>query len=1078
MELQDRFRGSILGLAIGDAIGHPTEFISSVARIRARYGDRGVTGFEPAGLHKAGTFTDDTQMTIAVARALVRAGHRTLDELMTLLGEEFVAWAEHPTNNRAPGGTCLAGCRRLREGAAWRDAGVKESKGCGAAMRAAPIGLFFHDDDEALVRVAAAQSALTHSHPTGIASSVAAAAPVAWLAKGNGLAGILDYTKEMVRKITPDVLRDLRVRDADIDAIGISEMMGILEETEGALAEDHEDVCQLLGGAWVGEEAVATALFCVLKERGDFAASVLRGANSSGDSDSIACIAGSIAGAFGGIAAIKPEWVRDVERSADLDALATKLFEVKASGADIPTIPGALDFFDVERPRTRSAGGGQAGAAGAAATPGAGDEPSKSESEAGSDDAEEPPAALERIEADALARMTVSELEQEVERHNRLYWELAAPVLSDVDFDKLTRRLAALAPDSRALAHLGARPDAFGSVRHQELMLSLDKCYEEKELEKWAAELGCDVLAMPKIDGMACSLRYDASGRLEVAATRGDGEEGEDITPNARAVEDIPQQIDARYAPLEVRGEVFMSLAAFERQSALRQAAKPGERASNPRNLAAGALRQKDPNNTRKMELSFLAYDVKGGDVPRQREKLKLVAELGFKPAEALVMPRERAMDAVAELAARRGAFGYETDGVVVMADDVAEQKRLGATAHHPRWAIAWKFQGEEGQSVLRGVEWSVARTGTITPVALVDPVALSGVTVTRATLHHKGFLKKLGLSLGARIAMVRRGGVIPHVERVLEAGTTEVALPERCPACEAPVIEEGDFLLCSRPETCLAARVGRLLHFLEAADIQGMGEVIVEEAVQRGLLKTPADLYRLRVEDLASLEKCGEKNAQKIVAEIEEASSLPLEVVLRALGIPNLGKTAARALAERFSTIEKVRALTAGEVAGLKGFGDVIAQAIVRGLQENAALLDELAPLVRIGAAPAPSSGPLAGKSFVFTGKLRIDRKHAEAQVKALGATVPSGVTKTLTYLVVGESDRGGPSTKEKAGEKLKAEGAPIEIIDEGAFEVLLSSLAGAILPLHAPEGEAQPEAALAEPAAEPDKKKQLLLF
>ena len=259
MDIVDRFRGSIIGLAIGDAIGHPTEFISSVARIKAKYGERGVQGFEPSGTHKAGTFTDDTQMTISVARALVRAGHRDLDGLMTLLGEEFVAWSEHPSNNRAPGGTCLAGCRKLRQGATWRDAGIKESKGCGSAMRAAPVGLFFYDDDDKMVQVAAAQSALTHSHPTGIASSVAAAAPVAWALKGNGLQGMVEYTKQMVAKVTDEMLRDLKVKDSDIAAIGRREQMEILDATVAALVDDTDDVCALLGGAWVGEEAVASS---------------------------------------------------------------------------------------------------------------------------------------------------------------------------------------------------------------------------------------------------------------------------------------------------------------------------------------------------------------------------------------------------------------------------------------------------------------------------------------------------------------------------------------------------------------------------------------------------------------------------------------------------------------------------------------------------------------------------------------------------------------------------------------------------------------------------------------------------
>ena len=634
--------------------------------------------------------------------------------------------------------------------------------------------------------------------------------------------------------------------------------------------------------------------------------------------------------------------------------------------------------------------------------------------------------------------MAIEQLEQLVEHHNALYWEYAAPELSDVDFDTLTRALQRRKPTSTALAHLGARPlgEAGRSITHQEPMLSLDKCYERVELEAWASELTCDIVVLPKIDGLACSLRYDTAGKLAIAATRGDGEVGEDITPNARGVRGIPARIDASIAggAIEIRGEVFMPLAVFDKHK--------GERA-NPRNLAAGALRQKDPNNTRKMELSFLAYDVKRDDLPRQRDKLALVTRLGFHAIDAALVPREQAMSAVEALAAKRAQLPFETDGVVVMADDVKEQKRLGATAHHPRWAIAWKFQGEEGTSVLRGIEWSVARTGTITPIALVDPVQLSGVTVTRATLHHRGQVVKLGLTIGATLAMVRRGGVIPHVERVLAPGGAPVVFPSACPACGAAVLEDGDFLLCSQPATCLAARVGRILHFLEAADVQGMGEVIVEEAVETGLIKSPADLYRITAAGLAAMHKCGDKNAEKIAAELDRARSLPLEVVLRGLGIANLGKTAARTLAERFSTLEKVRALSPDALSQLKGFGDVIAQSIVLGLRDNAGLLDELSTLVdiRAGSSAATASGALSGTSFVFTGSLSFDRKKAEARVKELGAAVPSSVTKALTHLVVGGSLLVAVSSKHKAAQKLKAEGANIDILDEAAFLALLAA-------------------------------------
>jgi len=344
MDLQDRFRGSIVGLAIGDAIGHPTEFMSSVTSIRSRWPPSGVTGFEPSGRHPAGTFTDDTQMSICVGRALIAAGHAPLDRLMEVMSDEFTSWSRSAENNRAPGGACMSGCSSLLRGTPWRKAGVADSKGCGAAMRAAPVGLYFHLDEGALVRVATAQSAPTHRHPTGYASSVAAAAAVAWAARGGDLEGLIDFTEACVRRLTPDLLEEMGCEPARVASPGLREMLDALAEVRAAQHEEAEDVCHLLGGAWIGEEAVATALWCVLRARGDFRDAVLRGANSSGDSDSIACIAGSIAGAMVGFDGIPAEWSRDVEQAARLDALARALHEAAVSGADRD--PGSdLSFF-------------------------------------------------------------------------------------------------------------------------------------------------------------------------------------------------------------------------------------------------------------------------------------------------------------------------------------------------------------------------------------------------------------------------------------------------------------------------------------------------------------------------------------------------------------------------------------------------------------------------------------------------------------------------------------------------------------------------------------------------------------
>jgi ADP-ribosylglycohydrolase len=347
MDRTARARGSLLGLAIGDALGHPTEFISSVDSIRAKFGPVGVEDFQSVGPHPPGTFTDDTQMTIAVARALVRAGHSDLDTLMTRMGEEFVAWARSPDNNRAPGGTCLAACRELAHRVHWKSAGVRNSKGCGAAMRAAPIGLYCADDLDALVRLSAAQSSLTHRHPTAIASSVAAAAAVAHVVRTGSIDGLIAFTRDIVERLTSSRLLEIGADEKLTAELGVSEMIEILDRAGGSLATESDDVCRLLGDAWVGEEAVATALWCVLVAKGDFREAVLRGANSSGDSDSIACIAGSIAGALAGEAGLPSTWRTRVEKAELLVALADRLEQAR-TGVDEPSTPEALDPFHAE----------------------------------------------------------------------------------------------------------------------------------------------------------------------------------------------------------------------------------------------------------------------------------------------------------------------------------------------------------------------------------------------------------------------------------------------------------------------------------------------------------------------------------------------------------------------------------------------------------------------------------------------------------------------------------------------------------------------------------------------------------
>lgn len=647
----------------------------------------------------------------------------------------------------------------------------------------------------------------------------------------------------------------------------------------------------------------------------------------------------------------------------------------------------------------------------------------------------------------ALRALSIAELESAVRHHNHLYWDLAAPVISDYDFDRLVQELTRRAPDAPVLQELG--PSAVGrhgaEVQHRSPMLSLDKCYDDDALVAWAAKFEGEVLATPKLDGIAASLRYDGRGELVLAATRGSGTVGDDITANVRTIAEIPSRL-ARTRAVEVRGELYLRKSVF---------AAFGEQFANPRNLAAGAIKSKDPERCRAYGLSFAPYDLLDDGQATEQEKLAALAELGFARVEHLVVPRERLEVAYAHFAALRERLDYEIDGVVFKADRVAEQRRLGATAHHPRFAIAYKFQGDSRTTALEAVHWSVARSGVITPVAQVQPVELSGAMVSRASLHHAGFIAKLGLSLGAEVLVTRRGGVIPKVECVVRPGDREVRLPERCPSCGGPVLQRGDFLGCAAPAQCRDAVLGALAHFCAVVDLQGFGDKLLGDAYAKGLLRSPADLYRLDRPALLRLERVGEKLADRLLQQIAARRRLSLEILLRALGIEELGQHVARLLAQHFAPLERVRRVSEPELAALPSVGPVIAAKVVRGLREAAPLIDALLTQVALeegaqrstpGAAAAADAaaetrGPVAGRSFVFTGKLQtLERKAAQRDLAARGALTPAGVSRGLDYLVVGAGDAAGPpSSKLLKTQRLQAEGAAVQIISEQEFLALL---------------------------------------
>ncbi len=683
------------------------------------------------------------------------------------------------------------------------------------------------------------------------------------------------------------------------------------------------------------------------------------------------------------------------------------------------------------------------------------------------------PAQIESMDAAAieagLPTFDAATLEALVRRTNREYWDLNAPTIPDPLYDRLIENLRRLQPDNEVLQELGEsvptgpviEADATATippaerlgapVRHTRSMLSLDKCYGADDLHAWASKFEGEILVMPKMDGVACSLRYSETGKLFLAATRGSGTEGEDITINALDIADIPTQLDTKgvkldnYA-LEVRGEVFMRLSVFQRYK---------EQYSNPRNLTAGAIKHKERGRTAAYTLSFFAYDLLNHGLEHEREKFELLKKLGFAVEECEFVPREEMYQAFERWSRRRAELDYEIDGVVYRAASIEEQARLGFTAHHPRWSIAFKFQGDTGTTTLDEVLWSVSRTGTITPVALFKPIELSGAMIGRAGLFNLNRFEELDLSEGATIEVTRRGGVIPHVERKIADGPTgkKFEIPTRCPACNSEVVRrkkrEGEFLFCSKPEQCVSARLGELQHFAKVVDIQGFGPKVVSQAVDAGLLSSPADFYALRLEDLEALDRLGRKSAQNLLDQVEAHKTIELPVFLQALGIDHLGKQNAIVLAEEFRTLAAIRALDRDSLLAVRGIKDAIADAILAGLEEHNELIDALLAHVTVvdlsedASTDAGNSeageGVLGGKSFLFTGALEaFTRKEAEEKVAQNGGVNASGVSKTLDYLVVG-AGKGAKSSKQKKAEQLVSAGAPLKIISETDFLAML---------------------------------------
>ena len=665
-------------------------------------------------------------------------------------------------------------------------------------------------------------------------------------------------------------------------------------------------------------------------------------------------------------------------------------------------------------------------------------------------------------------------LKELLERYNYRYHALDDPEVPDAEYDRLMLELRALeaqypeltTPDSPT-QRVGAAPvTAFGAVRHRLAMLSLDNAFSEEEVrdfdrrirERLDAAGPIRYSAEPKLDGLAISARYE-NGAFVQGATRGDGETGEDITQNLKTIKALPLKLRAGRPPpvLEVRGEVFMPLAGFAKFN--QEALARGEKSFvNPRNAAAGSLRQLDPKMTAARPLDLFIYGlgvVEGGDasgqyaLPAQHsEILQTLRRWGFKicPQSRLVEGADGCLDYYRDIGAQRAKLPYQIDGVVYKVDDLELQRRLGFVSRAPRWAVAHKFPAEEALTTVRDIEFQVGRTGALTPVARLEPVFVGGVTVSNATLHNMDELSRKDVRVGDTVVIRRAGDVIPEVARVLPerrvAGAAPVALPSVCPVCGSPVLREAEQAVarCTGGRICAAQRKEEIKHFASrrALDIQGLGDKLVEQLVDGGWANTPADLFGLQTQQLAALERMGEKSAQKLQAAIDASKHTTLPRFLYALGIRDVGEATALALARHFGDVAALRGAGEEEIQRVPDVGPVVAKHVAAYFRDrdNVAIVDRLLASGITWAAPrwpAPvaADAELTGKTFVLTGTLSaLTREAAEEAIVRQGGKVSGSVSKKTSYVVAGAA----PGSKLK-----KAQALGIAVLEEAEFVKLL---------------------------------------
>lgn len=649
------------------------------------------------------------------------------------------------------------------------------------------------------------------------------------------------------------------------------------------------------------------------------------------------------------------------------------------------------------------------------------------------------------------ARKRVKELREVIERNNRLYYMENNPELEDFEYDALTRELKALekeypelvTPDSPTQHVNEGVSNKFSKVTHTVKMESLQDAFSYEELRDFDqrvrdAGIEPEYVVEAKIDGLSVSLEYQ-NGRFVRGSTRGDGLVGEDVTENLATIKDIPQILPDAPEFLEVRGEVYMPHKAF---FALCEQQEVEEKTpfKNPRNAAAGSLRQKDARITASRGLSIFVFNLqqlRGREFTTHHETLDYIKSLGFpvSPRYSVYHSIEDAIKEIEAIGQMRGSLEFDIDGAVIKVNNLAAREMLGSTNKFPRWAIAFKYPPEVKQTVVRDIEVSVGRTGVLTPTAVFDPVFLAGTSVSRATLHNEDIIRNLDVRIGDTIEVRKAGDIIPEVIGVVKhgEGTVPYAMPTTCPSCGAPVVhlQEEAALRCVNPE-CPAQSLRNLIHFASrnAMAIDGLGEAVAEQLTARGLVHTVADLYTLTKEDLLTLDKFKDKSASNLLAAIENSKQNNLDKLVFGLGIRNIGDKAATLLAEQFGTMEALSQATNEEIAAIEGIGGIMAQSVTEFFAKSGT--EDLLRRLREAGVNMTWHGQkkgtaLAGMTLVVTGTLpTLSRQEAEAMIVQNGGKASSSVSKKTSYVLAGEA----------AGSKLtKAQSLGIPVIDEATF-------------------------------------------